>query len=207
MKLDDIVTEGPLGYLKGVGSHVAKSAYDKLATSGQQIMAPIQKAHNIGKSASLNSDIDKTVKMLIDLVKNPTGSTTSRPQQPAQQPVRRPVQRANGRSPSSVRNTRTDPTFEGFMDYLKGAGGTIKGAVQHAHATGQEQSRNADIQKKEHLKSQLVAKLVNFANRLGPKGQQIILRKIMDNGVGPATPLYKQLKTLIFSNNAPPVNS
>lgn len=205
MKLDDIVTEGPLDYLKGIGSHVAKSAYANLATSGKQIMAPIQKAHEIGKAASFDSDIDKTIKMLINLVKNPNETsrpTNSTPQQPTQQPT----QQARVRSQSPARNnTRIEPRFEGFMDYLKGAGGTIKGAVQHAHTTGQEQSRNAEAQKKQQLQARLVSKLVDYAGRLGPNGQQIILRKIMNNGVGPITPLYKQLKTLIFGN-PPPVS-
>lgn len=189
MKVNELLNEGPLDYLRGLGSHVGQKVAANLADRGRKIMEPIKAAHAAGQAASTQGEVEKLVKQL--------GSITlqlHKLQQPAQ-------------------------TNEGVFDYMRGAGGAAKnaigqagrsigrsasqagaavgnaartagnaalgaagqvgrsaqqagsaiaGAAQNIHQQGQQASLQAQVQKLSGQRSQVLQQLVRLADKVGP---------------------------------------
>ena len=132
MKVEELLNEGPLDYLQGVGQHVGGKIRDKLAQKGKQIMDPIYKAHAAGQKHSARMDAIKQSKQE-EIAKQKQEQSNAQAIEQAKAAIPGLIQ-AIAKNMSAATRIMKEldklPTNEGLFDYLRGAAGATKGAAQ-----------------------------------------------------------------------------
>lgn len=191
MKVDEILNEGPLDYMRGAARYAGDKIAAKMAEKGRQIIEPFEKAHAAGKAASAEADTRRSIA-----------------QAKAAIPKLIAKMGANGEEIKRVRDQlKGIPVREGLWDYLRGAGsaaggaakkvgsavgqagrqvgsaikgaaqdvgGAVKGAAQQVHQTGQKSSLEGNYRSLTQQQVQLAKQLAQAATTLGISKEAIL---------------------------------
>ncbi len=179
MKVHDILTEGPMDYMRGMGQEAANKM--------RNIAQPFKDIHQAGQQTSMEADIMKLVLQLANSIQK------YRSLKKQVNPVKEGVMDYMRGAGTELANKATN-IIQPFKDM---------------HQAGKQKSQEADLNKYEQLSKTQLTQLVRLLNRYGPNSYPIVKKAFNKYNIPPgiraaiANKLKKLVDQIDNSNSEP----